>query len=130
MVYGTEWHKWLDSIVDIIDGLAVDFYSQPKTGGAAKTKSFAEGIKLCVAAAKSINKPWCVMETGTQEKPGDPNYKPQWYAGVKTALAANPRCLAVFFNVSNDGPGGWMPDTSPQSLSAYKALVNDKTVWR
>lgn len=128
----SEWHRWLDGCIDQIDCLAVDGYSQPKTG---QPKEFEYLVLPIIDCAIESGKQWAVMETGCQEKPNDVDYKLGWYdrtgGFLETYLntPSMPRCMYVVFNTSNDGSGGWQPTSSDKAYSAFIALCN-RDIWK
>lgn len=122
-IWNNGWQDWLGKLDDIIEVYAIDFYSQPKSG---QEKDFATGANAVMKAARSRGKEWGVFETGCQEKLGDDMYKTRWYQNAEAFLlpeSVRSDCHSVWFNTSNDGAGGWMPDTTPQALNAWKSLM-------
>ena len=120
-----EWETWTKGLDDVLDVYAVDGYSMPKT---AQAKSFASITKGVREAARSKGLKWAVMETGAQEMPGNPEYKALWFdeAGEFLASDEGKDCAYVVINLSDDGPGGWPPTTSPKALAAVKRFVGNR----
>lgn len=117
-----EWETWTKGLDDVLDVYAVDGYSMPRT---AQAKSFESICASVIRAARSKSKRWAVMETGCQEHPTDKAYKAKWYDDAASFLKREGHdCYGVVFNVSNDGPKGWPPTTSPGSLMAFVRLCN------
>ena len=116
-----EWQVYTRGTDEILDLYAVDGYSMPDT---AQAKSFASIIKGCGEAAASKGKRIAVMETGCQEDPKNSRYKADWFDDTGLTIASAGRQIhSVWFNLSNDGPGGWPVDSSAASLAAFKRLI-------
>lgn len=113
--------SYIKPVLDICDFVGTDGYSSTTT---VKGQSFASMFTATATYVRSINKPWAICETGCQEHPTDTTYKARWYDDAGTWLRSLPNKPAwVCWNVSDDGNGGWMPDTSPQALEAFKRVI-------
>ncbi|MEX1263871.1 MAG: hypothetical protein WEE66_08050 [Actinomycetota bacterium] len=104
--------------------VGVDGYNKIATSP-ARALSFEELFQPAVDFAVAAGRAVFIGETGCQERPGDPSYKADWIAAVPAALRRWKRCVAVVWNHSDDGDGGWYLDSSRPSLSAFRAIARD-----
>lgn len=123
---------WIGGIEDVVDIISVDGYSTPVenfAGTRPGTRNTPDEIAgKAYAYAKSIGKPFMVCETGSQDDPNYPTYKPAWYGEWATWLNTHPGVYAVVHNYSTDGIAvpyeqSWPFDSTPASLDAFKTMV-------
>lgn len=83
-------------------------------------------------AAQYPDKPMVVAEFGSVEDPNDPSRKAEWITDIRVTLREpgwEQVAAVLTFNDQQPAPDSdckWWVDTSPQSLAAYSALVNDE----
>ncbi|MBS1953335.1 MAG: hypothetical protein JST89_04060 [Cyanobacteria bacterium SZAS-4] len=117
-----------DKYVDWIGG---DGYSREDTG----YKSFAQIFQPMVdwAAQNHPDKPLMIGETGVSAKPGDQNFKAQWFSDTMDYIKAHPSIQSfVYFDVDQmndpigtERAGNFSIDSSTDALAAFKRLAND-----
>lgn len=76
------------------------------------------------------NKPLMLAEWGVGEKPGDRSYKPDLFRSVPKQLGNYPRLKALVYFDKRHAPaaGNVQVDTTRSSLTAYKAMLDSRTL--
>ena len=63
---------------------------------------------------------------GVPENPSDPNWKADWFSGMRTtAETSMPALKAFVYYQAADGAGNFVADTTPQAWSAFQSMALD-----
>jgi hypothetical protein len=109
-----------DSYVDFI---GADGYNWYPGRHSATWRSFAQIFMNVRAFALAHGKPWMAVETGVQEKSGDPGAKAQWYRDALATAALWPD-LKAFMYFNSDTVYPWWVDSTSTSLSAFRTIAH------
>ena len=105
-----------------VNWVAADAYNWYPSRAGAPWRSFQQAFQPFYSWALQTGKPAMAEETGVQEDPSDSGAKAQWYTAMATTVESWADMKAVvYFNSDRDGP--WWIDSTPQALSAFRAVA-------
>lgn len=119
-----EADRWYpgDNVVDVVGVDAYNWFGTGHAGGSTWT-TFAAAFQPAYDWAIARGKPMWVTETGTLEDPSDPSRKAQWYYDMGAQAQAWPNLRAIVYFTG--AKYGWWPNSSQESLSAFRRVVRD-----
>ena len=106
--------------VDVIGSDAYNWYGTDHPGSNHWTE-FASAFGAAYHFAEAKDRSFWVTETGVMEDPGDPARKGKWLRSIASQMERWPNLRAVIYFMG--GRYGWWADSSPRSLSAFRALA-------
>jgi hypothetical protein len=106
------------------DWAAADAYNWAPGRRGKSWRSFKEAFSPFYAWGSKQGVPLMIAEFGTQEKPGDPNGKAEWFRAARATIRSWPKIKAVvYFNSDKKYP--WWIDSSKRSLAGFRDLAGD-----
>jgi hypothetical protein len=115
-----------DSYVDII---GVDGYNWYPGREGSPWQTFRQVFQTSNEFAVVHNKPWMVVETGTQEDPDQPGRKAQWFTDIVATAKGWPLLKAViYFDAIKEYD--WNTDSSVSSTRGFALLGHHPYMYR
>ncbi len=113
-----------------VDWIGADGYNFAPGKPGAQWNSFTTVFSRWYTWAAQRPKPLMAAEYGVMEDPSQPNRKAGWYNDMRSAVQTTfPLLQAVIawstVNIKEGNTYNWNVDSSPASLSAWRAMAND-----
>ena len=125
---------WAPQTASFSDGTAPSFYPGPAyvdwiagsaVMGGHSFPSFAHIFGPTYAFGSARAKP-ILAWFGVPENPSDPNWKADWFAGMRSTIKTSmPAVKGFIYYQAADGAGNFLAETTPQAWTAFRSMALD-----